>query len=742
MKQPKRTKDKVGSPKGRKITTRPKAREFTSASDLNLKPIGALSGTAAIYARESEVSTVSYVPLSGRVPAPETPPPALPDALPDPEGRLGITDETIRNTLADRPDLIANTEVLTSLLSLGFHSLRPGCYLTRYTPLPVSPTINRLHYDGTIRVERNGANTVSSGDLYLHKISFPFPGSPLPVPQPVEPNPATGIPIFERSRYSYYVRVTKILEGASTARSFTLGFELHRFTGATNSFALEGAYTAQMSWTTAPAGYPSGGDYLKGDVKNSSGAVVGALTMGWISKYLRRAVVEIDTVPGSERPLDSGGGVDWRKVFDKVEWDVTIVKSDINVVAPSGDSWSDAEMHAAMLARRSNVSLDVEWRYHILCVRLIDSTPRGIMYDNGATDSNNVPREGVGIATHWVIPNTPDWGKSRGMRFGAATAPFFRTALHETGHAMGLYHNTADMGIMNTTDVISASAVPPVQFPDNIQWSHAPDDQKRLRHMPDMWVRPGGVPFGRAYSTSPISPDDMIQDAQGLAIKVDPLQNVIPIGAPVRVSFEVRNVSQYAVPAPRTLSLKTGFVKGKVIDPSGTVRTFLPIVRCLEEHDLALLEPGQTVGNSLTLLRGPQGALFPMPGPYRIMVEVDYDLGGVVMGLTGETTVMVTGAQTQAHADAALKILSSADSVLVIALGGDHLTEGREAIQSGLDNEVLRPHYAVIEARRLATRFGARKADPQAAAEVMRENPVASVAEKKKIAQLCAAAGG
>ena len=53
-----------------------------------------------------------------------------------------------------------------------------------------------------------------------------------------------------------------------------------------------------------------------------------------------------------------------------------------------------------MLARRNPISLDTEWRYHILAVKLIDSTPRGIMYDAGGTDSNNVPREG------WASPPT------------------------------------------------------------------------------------------------------------------------------------------------------------------------------------------------------------------------------------------------------------------------------------------------------------------------------------------------
>ena len=254
-----------------------------------------------------------------------------------------------------------------------------------------------------------------------------------------------------------------------------------------------------MNWKPAPAGFPSSSDYLEGDVKNSTGTIVGRLSMGWVSQYLRRATVEIDRVSVSEAPLDNGAGLDWKGVFDKVGWQVAVDVSDANVAEPSGAGWSDAEMHAGMLARRKATNLDGEWRYHVLAVRTIDSTPRGIMYDTGGTDSNNVPREGIGISSHWTIPNASPWGTVKGQRFGTSKAAYFRTAIHEVGHAMGLYHTTGDNGFMNTTDVIAASC--PSTFPACIKWEFHPDNQKQLRHYPDVFVRPGGAQFGQA-STS------------------------------------------------------------------------------------------------------------------------------------------------------------------------------------------------------------------------------------------------
>jgi predicted Zn-dependent protease len=641
------------------------------------------------------------------------------------------------------PDVSTTDLPQLTPLPFRFYSLNVGSYLVRFDPTGTS-----YHYDGTIRVSRQGLNTTASGDLYYHKplIVWPFP---IPVPPIIspqqdissllgEPNPANGIPKFARSRYRYYLRITELLEGISPAKTFTMRYEMWKFNGvsATPMWTNEGTFSAEMTFGSAPASYPSGADYLTGKVKNSAGTIVGNLTMGQVSKYLREATVEIDSVSGSEAPVDSGVGHTWQSVFDSVGWKINVVSSNNNVVEPSGNSWSDGEMHAAMLARRDSSDLDSEWRYHILAVKNIDSTPRGIMYDAFGTDSNNIPREGIGIASHWVIPNANPWGKTKGLRFGTAKAPYFRTALHEIGHAMGLYHNTVDFGIMNTTDVIAAGAVAPVQFPDNIKWLHAPDDQKRLRHMPDMFVRPGGIPFGGSYSTQPISPDDEHVDAVGLALQVTPLNDVLPIGAPARFEISLTNQSDLLLPAPASLQMKSGFVSGRVTDPSGTVRSFSSIVICVEEVPLSYMQPGDVRTESLTLLRGGDGALFPIAGAYTVDVDVTWDLNGGHVGVTGSTNVYVTGAQTDSHARAALKILSTPDTLLSLAITGDHLVEGNEAIQAALADKTLNPHFAYVEAKRLAQPFAQREANLDAAAALLTSKTVMSSSEIRKCAKL------
>ena len=617
------------------------------------------------------------------------------------------------------------------------HSVRAGCWLISYRPVG-SPLVA---FDGTMRVESHSAGRTASGDLYQRPVIF-LPIPPLP-PKPIllpPPNPAAGIPILRRSRYRYYVRVTSLPERFYVGAGFTLGFELWRYT-APNSWALDSTLTAKMLRIVAPAGYPSPSDYAEGDVRNAAGTVVGRLKMGWVSKYFRKCTIEIDTVMGSEQPTNSGVGHTWATVMDELGWQANVQLSETNVPEASGPSWSNAEMHAAMLAHRAAVNLDTEWRYHILAVKNIDSTPRGIMYDVGGTDSNNVPREGVGIASHWIID--PGWGTVSGMRFGLASAPYFRTAVHEVGHAMGLYHNFNDHGFMCTSDVIAAAGTPAVPFPSNIQWSYHPDNLKQLRHYPDPFVRPGGVAFGGAsIATPPITPTDMEVSVDSLSLEVEPLLDEVPLGAPVRVDYRLTNRGTQPIRVPADLSLKGEFVSGQVIDPAGTERTFRTVVRCIEDHPFATLEPGESISDSATLMRGAEGALFGVPGVHEVHVEVHWDTeDAMVAKVSGSATVMVTAATDAKHAAAAHRVLATPDAHLVLAIGGDHLSDGVAAIQSALESPVLRPHFAAIEAKRLGRRFGKRKPDVKGAAALIGADTVLSGTEVGKLAKIVTDSG-
>jgi hypothetical protein len=327
------------------------------------------------------------------------------------------------------------------------------------------------------------------------------------------------------------LRVIELHSETHAPNQFEFKFERFFFNQRTNVWESDdGVYKASMQNVAALVGYPLPQVYFTGAVEDEQGTTVGILTMGWISPYLRRAVLELDKVKKSRFPLEAGiicrnlrntGGfkatecshedctnIDWHYVFSQVKWDITVIFDNANVLEPSNDGYcSKDDLHKYMLHWRESRDLDREWRYHLLCVPQIAHKPFGIMYDCFIGDSNDVPREGAAIASHVNLGNDPKWGAFQNKFLYEATAVYFRTAVHEIGHLMHLIHNIDDNGFMNIASVIADRALNgQPAFPNNFQWYFSPEDQIRLRHFPDIWVRPGGIRWNASYGNTPISP--------------------------------------------------------------------------------------------------------------------------------------------------------------------------------------------------------------------------------------------
>jgi hypothetical protein len=363
------------------------------------------------------------------------------------------------------------------------------------------------------------------------------------------------------------------------------------------------------------------------------------------------------------------------------------------------------------------------------------------MYDNTITGINNIPREGAAIASHVMIPNKDCWGKCKGKRFGECRKPYLRTAIHEIGHAMMLYHpdNPYENYIMQKSVQIAENAnrtVPPQQFPDNIQWSFSPRDTRLLCHLPDVAVRPGGVSFGTPHHRLPVNARDEVVEAEGLELEVSALRDVVPIGAPVRINFSLINRSDRDQQVPGSLSMKTGHITGRVIDPLGASQDFATIVQYTLDIMPQVLKPGQSISHSITMLWGTRGPLFPTSGYYRIVIELSWYLEGVRTLVSGTDSVMVTPPKDDEHARAALRIFSTHDALMAIAIGGDHLEAGYEVIRNAISHPVLKPHYKLIEAKRVGQRYFTRQPNLEETAKMVDEKTVMSPTEVIRLTKI------
>jgi hypothetical protein len=262
-----------------------------------------------------------------------------------------------------------------------------------------------------------------------------------------------------------------------------------------------------------------------------------------------------------------------------------------------------------------------------------------------------------------------------------------------------------------------------------------------LCHLPDIAIRPGGVCFGTPHQRLPVNARDEVVEANGLELRVDALPDVVPIGAPVRINFILTNRSGQVKKVPGSVRIKSGHVSGRVVDPLGSAQEFATIIQYTNRNKKDVLsqelQPNQTIAHSATLLWGTEGPLFPTSGFYRVILELNWYLEGVRFRIAGSTGVMVTPPKDDTHARAALKIFSTPNVLLALAIGGDHNEEGYAVIRNAMNHPILKPHYDLIEAKRVGqSYFRERKPKLRNTADTINENTIMSPTEIVRLTKI------
>lgn len=580
--------------------------------------------------------------------------------------------------------------------------LQQGCFKITYRP---SPSILLPYYAGTLRVENKaGGGKTVSGDLYK------FPGliivNPIPpILTPSDADDGSAIPVYARNKYYSYLRGTSYSRPSITLNKCTITVEFEEFVyNAPPSGSFNGSFNSAFTRKIKIVVEPTADDTVFTGRLYEGTVDKGAVDLKWVSKYFRRGVVEIDTVAGAVAPQPLNPGTpseeSFTTVFETVGWRMTPVYNETGIPAPAGqvptNCWSDGVLHGLMLARRSSaVTLDSEWRYHMLAVPGKLGCSRGKMYDLIGTH-----REGCVTYSDDGYPtsDSSNFGVAANKKQREFPRAFLRSASHELGHTCNMQHQEleggADNSIMTTTpsvaDVLGGPATgAPGVFPTNINLGFNEHCRHHLIHFPDPVVRPGcmnwqaGHPtLGGAFAPSADGGRVFIP-AESVLLSIKTQSDHVKLGEPLLMAWEVTNQSNEDFYMPNDVGLNIEYTQVSVTDADGLTTDIPTFVLECEHSSIKKLEPGKKLAAATNLFWGSKGFAFTKPGKHRIDLSIRWTYKGVPYGLHNHKSVWVDYPVTEKDNDIAAAMMDK-EVGMFVALGGDayHLTEGVARIES------------------------------------------------------------
>ncbi|MEU1372124.1 hypothetical protein ABZ442_00490 [Streptomyces triculaminicus] len=664
--------------------------------------------------------------------APVAAPITVENELPGPPGAHGVNaDDPATPPLPPIPPLLP--------CRLDF---RDGCY-----QVTIRPSLASLQSTvGTLRVDRAAPSAgpdgvIVSGDLYRQPptVANPLAGGPgaasppgavLDQDSPVIPGAAgesaaaaasrgdtsfpllRQVPVFPRDRYRSYLKGTRLVVPRVTVpgRPCTVTVDVDEFDYTQPSAgSFQGSFPDSPSRSltfvlqqvpgTFPTPIPSGprfeGRVLEG------GTDRGAVTLTWVSSFLRRAVLEIDTLRGAVAPQPvpdaAGTGTEFfETLYATAGWQLTIDRAEdqVDIPAPDGVNpnvcWTPANLHALMTSvRKAGTDLDAEWRTHLVVVPATMGCSRGIMYDQ-----IGVPREGAASFSDDGYPSSDssNFGAAANQQQRNTPRAYLRSAMHEVTHAFNQIHQesetAADNSIMTTTpsvaDVLGGPTTgAPGVFPDQINLGFNTTVRNHLAHMPDPVIRPGGWPFAAWFpSGAPQASDRNLFYPNELRFEVGAETDHAPLGAPVTVSWKLTNTSGAALMVPNDLRMEALFTTMSSLDESGEDRPVRPFVISCEGAKLAPLEPGASLSADYRVFWSSDGFPLERPGRHTVTVTVAWSAGGLPVAVTGTCEVWVdrptTGAENR---DAALVMHPEVGKWVVLGGGAYHLEEAVDRLR-------------------------------------------------------------
>jgi len=411
----------------------------------------------------------------------------------------------------------------------------------------------------------------------------------------------------------------------------------------------------------------------------------------FVSPFLRSVLFEQDrqdTVPApfvsyNTGSLPSGGPARTLSVAGAyaeagVEMQTAGVTDVVNTTETGANgTWSDAELHAAMV-RHFSLWRDIpQWAVWLFHAQLHDLGPGlyGIMFDQVGRQ-----RQGAAVFYQSLAGTTADQQRLQ-----------LYTTTHEIGHCFNLLHSWQ-----------KSLAIPPLpDRPNALSWMNYPwryplggagafwnafpfqfDDQEliHIRHAFRDAVIMGGNPFrvGSALE-DPEGWRDPIEDNSGLKLELRAPRS-FTFGSPVSVDLELSATDMRGRRVPQRLRPRNGNVEIAIRQPAGRVLVYKPLLHQCAVDDMVILDvdtPG--ISETAFVHYGQDGFYFETPGLYRLRARIIAADGSIV--LSNILEVRVQSPVTREDDEAADLMFGDEQGTLMYLMGSDfdQLQAGNEA---------------------------------------------------------------
>jgi hypothetical protein len=356
-----------------------------------------------------------------------------------------------------------------------------------------------------------------------------------------------------------------------------------------------------------------------------------------------------------------------------------------------GSTWSNAELHAAMVNHFSLWKDEPQWKVWLFHALRHDYGPGllGIMFDQMGKQ-----RQGCAVFYQSIGGNTAV--KLRDQLY---------TCVHELGHCFNLYHSFHKK-FMNPPVPNRPAAKSWMNYPQLYPggsaafWAAFPfqfDNQEviHLRHAYRNNIIIGGNPFGTGAAMEDAGAlADNVVDNSGLRLELRTHKS-FALGEPVVVEFKLATTDLRGkrVHAAEQLHPNFGAVQIAIQSPSGEVSVYHPpLDHCAQVETTVLDESNRAVYESAYIgYDNEKGHYFDQPGTYKVR-GIYYALDGSVV-LSDVVQIRVRSPIDQNEEEIAELLLGDEQGMQLYLLGSDspQLQGGADALELLADKHAAHP---------------------------------------------------